>query len=142
MGLDTVFVWCRVAKHLEVVHLHEYKGDGFVFSLIQTGKGSVFWTAACSAVYVRGGVCIHPVGHSPLSQGLIVSIGEKKKKKKSAFEIDSQGQEKARRSVGRFILPERMLEQGRLRLGNWLFRVCRCIQILLLNVSKMFQSKK
>lgn len=36
----------------EIVHLHEYKGGGFVFSIIEVGKSSVFWRAVCCCVCV------------------------------------------------------------------------------------------
>ena len=68
----------------EAIHLQEDKGDGYVFSVIQMGTSREIWRVLGVEVCGRGGVQVHFVVRSPLSQGLIVSL---KKKKEEEEEI-------------------------------------------------------
>ena len=61
----------------EAIHLQEDKGDGYVFSVNQMGTSREIWRALGVEVYGRGGVQVHFVVHSLLSQGLIVSLRKK-----------------------------------------------------------------
>ena len=75
-------------------------------------------------------------GSEPLSQGLVVSIGKKKKKKKERILfLRCSRDRKSKVKCGLFYLARRMLEQERATFGNWLFRVCRCIKFFLLGGS-------
>lgn len=76
-------------KTSEIVHLQEYKGGGFVFSIIQMGK------IVCSGeprvvVRVWEGVHIHPVAHSPNSR---LGCFNRKKKEEICFRaVKKQGE--------------------------------------------------
>ena len=61
----------------EAIHLQEDKGDGYVFSVNQMGTSREIWRALGVEVCGRGGVQVHFVVHSLLSQGLTVSLRKK-----------------------------------------------------------------
>ena len=91
-GFRSSFCLMQGCQTSEAIHLQEDIGDGFVFSIIQMGTSREIWRVLGVEVCGRGGVQFPFVVHSPLSQGLIVSLRKKtkkkkKKKKKSAFEM-------------------------------------------------------
>ena len=69
----------------EAIHLQEDKGDGYVFSLIQMGTSREIWRVLCVEVCGWGGVQVHFVVRSPLSQGLIVSLRKKEEEEEICF---------------------------------------------------------
>lgn len=77
----------------EAIHVQEDKGDGFVSSVIQMGTNPEIWRVLGVAVCGRGGVQVHFVVHSPLSQGPIVSA---RKKEEEICLCDAQEKVKAR----------------------------------------------
>ena len=76
-GFRSSFCLMQGCQTSEAIHLQEDIGDGFVFSIIQMGTSREIWRVLGVEVCGRGGVQFPFVVHSPLSQGLIVSLRKK-----------------------------------------------------------------
>lgn len=125
----------------EAIHLQEDKGDGFVFSVIQMGTSREIWRVLGVEVCGRGGVQVPFVAHSPLSQGLIVSLRKRRRRRRRNLLLRCSRKSKSQVTCGLFSLARKKVEPGRAAFRNWLFSACRCIKILILNVSKNLFSK-